>query len=136
MPFFKQAILESSQAKADLSSKEYLDSVTKLQNTTRQAIDDLLNNQGLTAICGPSNGPSWCIDLINGDSFTGYGMYSPAAVAGYPSITVPMGMALGLPVGLSFIGRAFGEPELIAVGYAYEQASKKREVPLFKTTAY
>jgi amidase len=128
--------LESSQLKADLTSKDYIDSVTKLQGTTRKAIDSLLKNEGLTAICGPTNGPSWCIDLINGDSFTGYGMYGPAAVAGYPSITVPMGMALGLPVGLSFIGAAFAEPDLIAVSYAYEQASMKREAPQFKATAY
>ena len=136
MPFFKQEILESSQLKADLTSKDYIDSVTKLQGTTRKAIDSLLKNEGLTAICGPTNGPSWCIDLINGDSFTGYGMYGPAAVAGYPSITVPMGMVLNLPVGLSFIGAAFAEPDLIAVSYAYEQASMKREAPQFKATAY
>jgi amidase len=136
MPFFKQDILDSSQVKADLKDRDYIDRVTKLQRTTRNAIDDLLKDQGLIAICGPTNGPSWCIDLINGDSFTGYGMYSPAAVAGYPSITVPMGMAFGLPVGLSFIGTAFAEPDLIAVGYAYEQASKKREKPAFRATAF
>lgn len=136
MPFFKQDILDSSQVKADLKSKDYIDRVTKLQRTTRNAIDDLLKDLGLIAICGPTNGPSWCIDLINGDSFTGYGMYSPAAVAGYPSITVPMGMVLGLPVGLSFIGTAFAEPDLITVGYAYEQASKKREKPAFRVTAF
>lgn len=136
MPFFKQDILDSSQVKADLKSKDYIERVTKLQRTTRNAIDNLLKDQGLVAICGPANGPSWCIDLINGDSFTGYGMYSPAAVAGYPSITVPMGMALGLPVGLSFIGTAFAEPDLITVGYAYEQASKKREKPAFRATAF
>jgi amidase len=132
MPFFKQEILESSQAKADLKSKDYIDTLNKLRTTTRRAIDGLLKEHGLTAICGPTNGPSWRIDLINGDSFTGYGMYSPAAVAGYPSITVPMGMAMGLPVGISFLGGAYHEPELIEVAYAYEQASKKREVPKFK----
>jgi amidase len=134
MPFFKQEILESSQAKADLKSKDYIETLNKLRTTTRKAIDGLLKEQGLTAICGPTNGPSWRIDLINGDSFTGYGMYGPAAVAGYPSITVPMGMAMGLPVGISFLGTAYSEPDLISIAYAYEQASKKREAPGFKAT--
>jgi len=134
MPFFKQEILESSQEKADLKSKDYIDTLNKLRTTTRKAIDSLLKEHGLTAICGPANGPSWRIDLINGDSFTGYGMYSPAAVAGYPSITVPMGMAMGLPVGISFLGTAYTEPDLISIAYAYEQVSKKRESPAFKST--
>jgi amidase len=134
MPFFKQEILQSSQDKADLKSKDYIDTLNKLRTTTRNAIDGLLKEHGLTAICGPTNGPSWRIDLINGDSFTGYGMYSPAAVAGYPSITVPMGMALGLPIGVSFLGGAYQEPALIEVAYAYEQASKKRDAPMFKAS--
>lgn len=135
MPFFKQEILESSQEKGDLKSKDYVDAVGKLQSTTRQAIDALLKEHELTAICGPANGPSWCIDVINGDSFTGYGMYSPAAVAGYPSITVPMGDVFGLPIGLSFFGKAFDEGELISVAYAYEQASHKRSVPEFRPSS-
>lgn len=134
MPFFKQEILEAAQEKGDLKSKDYLDKLEKLQTTTRHAIDDLLREQGLVAICGPANGPSWCIDLINGDSFTGYGMYSPAAVAGYPSITVPMGMVFELPIGLSFLGKAFDEEGLINIAYAYEQASLKRVPPEFKTS--
>lgn len=136
MPFFKQEILESSQAKSALNSKEYTDSLNKLRSTTRNAIDNLLKENELTCICGPTNGPSWCIDLINGDSFTGYGMYSPAAVAGYPSVTVPMGMALGLPVGLTFLGTAYAEPELITVAFAYEQGSHNRIPPEFKVSAY
>lgn len=134
MPFFKQEILESSQQKGDLKSKEYLDALEKIQSTTRQAIDDLLKEHGLAAICGPANGPSWCIDVVNGDSFTGYGMYSPAAVAGYPSITVPMGLVFGLPIGLSFLGKAFDEEGLLNIAYAYEQASLKRIPPEFKTS--
>lgn len=134
MPYFKQEILLSSQEKADLKSKDYVDTLNKLRTTTRNAIDNLLKSHGLAAICGPANGPSWRIDLINGDSFTGYGMYSPAAVAGYPSVTVPMGMAFGLPVGISFLASAYQEPALIEVAYAYEQASKKREAPAFKAS--
>ncbi len=135
MPFFKQEIFESSQAKGDLNSKEYLNIHKTLLTTTRNMINSLLEKHELSAICGPTNGPSWCVDLINGDSFTGYGMYSPAAVAGYPSITVPMGSVFDLPVGLSFIGTAFTEPDLISIAYAFEQASKKRVKPEFKRTS-
>lgn len=135
MPFFKQEILESSQEKGDLDSKDYKEALSRLRSTTRSAIDSLLKDNELSCICGPANGPSWCIDLINGDSFTGYGMYSPAAVAGYPSITVPMGMVFDLPIGLTFLGTAFAEPELITVAYGYEQSSKKRVPPQFKNSA-
>ena len=74
------------------------------------------------------------MDPVNGDSFSGYGMYGPAAVCGYPSLTVPMGNMGGLPTGLSFLGTAFKEGELIRMGYAYEQASKNRVAPNFKPT--
>ncbi len=134
MPFFKQEIFDASQAMGDLNSKDYIRIHEKLLSTTRNVIDGLVKEHGLTAICGPANGPSWCIDLVNGDSFTGYGMYSPAAVAGYPSITVPMGLVLGLPIGITFFGTAFSEPDLVAVAFAYEQASKKRTPPSFRMT--
>ena len=134
MPFFKQEILVSSQEKEDLSSKEYVEAFSKLRSTTRNAIDGLLKDNQLSCICGPANGPSWCVDLINGDSFTGYGMYSPAAVAGYPSITVPMGMVFNLPIGLTFLGTAFAEPELITLAFAYEQESQKRVPPEFRNS--
>jgi amidase len=134
MPFFKQEILVDSQAKKDLNSKEYKDLFNKLILTTRKTIDEVFKQNNLHSVCGPTNGPSWCIDLVNGDFFTGYGMYSPAAVAGYPSVTVPMGMVLGLPVGISFLGLAYSEPELIGIAYGYEQASKKRVAPEFKAS--
>jgi amidase len=134
MPYFKQEILESSQELGDLNSKEYKDTLDKLLKTVRGAIDGLVKEHNLDAICGPANGPSWCIDMINGDYFTGYGTYSPAAIAGYPSITVPMGQVFELPIGLSFIGKPFGEGELIEVAFAYEQASKNRVAPKFLKT--
>jgi amidase len=134
MPFFKQEILIDSQTKSDLESKEYKDLYQRLIVKTRTTIDNLFAEQKLDALCGPTNGPSWCIDLINGDFFTGYGTYSPAAVAGYPSISVPMGMVAGLPVGITFIARAFEEGELISISYSYEQASKMRVPPEFKRT--
>ncbi len=109
MPYFKQEILEASEELGNLNTKAYRESVVKLQKGARNAINDLLKQHDLSAICGPANGPSWCIDLINGDSFTGYGMYSPAAVAGYPSITVPMGLVFDSPIGLTFLGTAYSE---------------------------
>jgi amidase len=133
MPYFKQDILETAQGKGDLESKEYKDSLAKILSVTRKGIDETLEKNDLDAICGPTNGPSWCTDLVNGDHFTGYGMYSSAAIAGYPHITVPMGLALGLPVGLTFLSTAYSEAELIEICYAYEQASTKRAVPEFRT---
>ena len=133
MPFFKQEIFESAEKKESLNSKDYLEKLKKLL-TTRKAIDNLIHEQQLDAIAGPTNGPTWCTDLINGDFFTGYGMYSPAAIAGYPCITVPMGLVHELPVGISFFSMAYKEPELLKIAYAYEQASKNRVAPKFKTT--
>lgn len=134
MPYFRQEILEQSEAKGSLDSPEYRKALEKILSTTRKAIDGTLQEYRLAAICGPTNGPSWCIDLINGDSFTGYGMYSSGSIAGYPHITVPMGMVFGLPVGLTFLASAYQEPELLTIAYAYEQASQKRTVPQFLNT--
>jgi amidase len=129
MPYFKQEILIDSDGLEDLNSKGYKDALDRLLTTTRKAFADVFSKHNLNALCGPTNGPSWCIDLINGDSFTGYGMYSPAAIAGYPSITVPMGAVASLPVGLSFLGMAYTEPELLGIAFAYEQVSKNRKPP-------
>jgi amidase len=131
MPYFKQEILVGSQAMEDLNSNGYTQALKRLLTTTRRAFADVFKEHKLNAVCGPTNGPSWCIDLINGDSFTGYGIYSPAAIAGYPSITVPMGMVSGLPIGLSFLGLAYSEPELISIAFAYEQVSGNRVPPEF-----
>lgn len=135
MPYFRQDILESSQEKGNLDSQDYKDALNKILTVSRKAIDGLMQEHGLVAICGPANGPTWCTDLVNGDSFTGYGMYSAAAIAGYPSITVPLGQVEGLPIGISFIGKPFGEGELLGIGYAYEQASKNRKSPAYKKQA-
>ena len=81
----------------------------------------------LDAICGVTNGLAWCIDLINGDYDTGFSSSPPAAMAGYPHITVPMGMVHELPIGLSFVGGAYTEANIISLAYAYEQATKKRD---------
>ena len=135
MPHFQQEILESSQEKGGLDQQEYREALRKGVSTARSAIDRLLKEHGLTAISGPSYGPSWCTDLVNGDHFSGYGFSSPAAISGYPHLTVPMGMVQGLPIGLSFFGTAYSEPELLRVGYAYEQASNKRVAPTFRRSS-
>ncbi|GAB4021930.1 amidase [Spirosoma koreense] len=131
MPFFKQETLESSQAKGDLTSKEYTDAVAKTRSW-RNRIDQLMKTQKLDAIAGTSIGPAGCIDLINGDYDTGFYFCQPAAMAGYPHLTIPMGTVHGLPVGFSLIAGAYQEGPLLAMGYAYEQASKKRERPGFR----
>jgi amidase len=130
MPYFKQEILEESEAKADLKSKAYQDALAKVL-ATRGIIDEVMKQHDLNAISGPTNGPSWCTDFVNGDYFTGYGMYGPAAMAGYPSITVPMGLVMGLPVGLAFIGQAYDEGQLLSIAYGYELVSAKRVKPEF-----
>jgi amidase len=129
MPYFKQEILEKSEARGTLDDKEYKEALNKILTTTRTAIDEFMTNEKLDAISGPSYGPSWCIDWVNGDYGTGYGFSGPTAIAGYPHITVPMGFVLGLPIGLSFFGRAYTEGELIRLAYAYEQVSKNRKAP-------
>ncbi|MBO0937390.1 amidase [Fibrella sp. HMF5335] len=130
MPYFQQETLESSEAKGDLASKEYTDAVAKTRST-RQRIDSLMTANKLDAICGTSIGFAGNIDLINGDYDTGFYFCPPAAMAGYPHITVPMGTVHGLPVGFSFIAGAYQEGPLLTLAYGYEQASKKRVKPTF-----
>ncbi|MGN8069268.1 amidase [Mucilaginibacter sp. 22184] len=132
MPFFKQETLELAQRKGDLTSKEYLDALKQTSEGTRKAIDKILTDNKLDAIIGPTNGPSICIDLVNGDYDNGFSFSGPAAKAGYPHITVPMGKVHELPVGLSFFSTAYKEADIVTLGYAYEQASKKRTEPVFK----
>ncbi|MEO5571934.1 MAG: amidase [Bacteroidia bacterium] len=134
MPYFKQDILESCEAKAGLDSKEYTDALSK-SLSTRKIIDDLMLQNQLDALAGTTIGLPCCIDLVNGDYDTGFYMGSPAAMAGYPHITVPMGKVHELPVGFSFISGAYKEPELLSMAYSFEQATKQREIPKFINTA-
>ncbi len=133
MPYFKQEILEAAQEKGDLNSSEYLEAVKTTVEQSRKGIDRLLEENQLDALIGPTGGPAWCTDLINGDHFGG-GSSSPAARAGYPNITVPVGNVNGLPFGISFFGTAFSEPVLLKIAYAYEQASKHRMAPSFRAS--
>lgn len=130
MPWFKQEILELCEAKAGLDAKEYKEAVAKT-TSARKIINDLMAQNKLDAIMGTSIGYANLIDLINGDYDTGFYFCPPAAMAGFPHITVPMGKVHELPVGLSFIAGAYQEGEIIKLAYAYEQATKKREAPKF-----
>jgi amidase len=132
MPFFKQETLELAEEKKGLDAKEYLDALKKTKEISRNSIDEILKDNKLDAICAPTNGFAECIDLVNGDYDNGFSFSGPAAMAGYPHITVPMGYFSGLPVGISFITTAYKEYDIIKLGYAYEQASKVRVAPEFK----
>jgi amidase len=131
MPFFKQEILIESEGKEGLGSKEYTDSLEKTLGF-RKTILDLMASNKLDALSGFTNGPACCIDLVNGDYDNGPGLSTPAAITGFPHITVPMGLFHGLPIGISFYGGPFTEPTLISIAYSYEQASMKRRKPEYK----
>lgn len=134
MPYFGQELFLKSQLKGPLTSQEYLDALKKNQQLSRvEGIDAVMDKHKLDALVGPTGGPAWLTDLIAGDHFEG-GSSTPAAVAGYPNINVPAGYVFGLPVGISFFGRAWSEPVLIRIAYAYEQASKNRKPPQFIPT--
>ena len=131
LKYFNQEYLKMAAKKGDLNSEEYKKSLALvLKGSREEGIDRVMNEYDLDAIIAPTGGPAWLTDLINGDSFQ-LGSSSPAAEAGYPSITVPMGYIDGLPVGISFFGRAWSEPLLIEIAYAYEIGTKNRETPKF-----
>ncbi len=134
MPWFGQEQFERAQARGPLTDTKYLDALKACRTLSRaQGIDTVMGKHRLDAIIAPSNGPSWPTDLLNGDHITG-GNTSVAAVAGYPSITVPMGFASELPLGLSIIGGAWTEGRLIGLAYAFEQATHARRAPRFLPT--
>ncbi len=129
MPWFGQEQFEKAHARGSLTDAKYLEALATCRRLSRtEGIDTVLAAHRIDAIIAPSNGPTWPTDHLNGDHYTG-GNSSVAAVAGYPSITVPMGMVHELPVGLSFIGGAWTEGRLIALAYAFEQATNARRAP-------
>jgi amidase len=135
MPFFGQERFLAAQAKGLLTSPEYLEARALAQRLTRrEGIDAVMDTNRLDAIIGPTGGPSWATDHVNGDRFIG-GSSSPAAVAGYPNITVPCGFIGGLPVGISFFGRAWSEGTLLKIAFAFEQRTKHRRPPQFVQSA-
>ncbi len=137
MPYFGQEHMEIAQKKGSLRNKKYRDALAKNHRLTRkEGIDAVIRKYKLDAVVVPSGGPSWIIDLINGDSVSwDMESASPAAVAGYPHITVPAGYICGLPVGISFFAEAWQEPTLIRLAYSFEQATKVRKPPEFLPTA-
>ena len=134
MPYFGQELFERAQKKGPLTSAAYKKALAKNHRMSRaEGIDAVIAKHKLDAIIAPTGGPVWPTDLINGDHFTG-GYSTASAVAGYPHITVPAGMAFGLPVGLSFFGGAWSEAALIKFAYAFEQETKARQRPAFRTS--
>lgn len=135
MPYFGQDLFLKAEARGPLNSKEYVSAVDEARRLTRQeGIDAVMDKFRLDALVAPTGSPAWETDLVNGDRIEG-GSSSPAAMAGYPNINVPAGFVFGLPVGISFFGRAFSEPKLLRLAYAFEQMGRVRRPPRFLSTA-
>jgi amidase len=134
MPYFGQDLFLKAEAKGPLTEKPYLDALENNHQLARtEGIDATVDKYHLDAIVAPTGGPAWLTDLVNGDHVAG-GSSNAAAVAGYPNINVTAGFISGLPIGISFFGRAWSEPTLIRLAYAFEQATKARQAPRFLST--
>jgi len=135
MPFFGQDLFERAQAKGPLTDEAYREALATCRRLSREeGLDGLFARDRLDAIVGPTGSPAWPTDLVNGDHFLGAAS-TPAAVSGYPTVTVPAGYAFGLPIGLTFVGRAWSEGRLLGLAYAFEQATRHRQPPRFLRTA-
>lgn len=135
MPFFGQELFEQAQSKGDLSDEEYI----KARDAGRvrggeNGIDKILQEHKLDALIAPTGAPAWLVDLVNSDHIAGGAISSPAAIAGYPLVTLPAGFVHELPVGITFVGTAWSEPILLKLAYAFEQATKMRRAPKFLPT--
>ena len=134
MPYFGQERLIAAERRGDLSESRYQEAHAAARRLSREeGIDRAMDGDALDAILAPTGGPAWVVDHVNGYQFSA-GSSSLAAVAGYPNISVPGRFVEGLPVGVSFFGRAWSEPTLIRIAYAYEQASGNRKPPAFVPT--
>jgi amidase len=134
MQYFGQDLFVKAEEKGPLTTKEYVDALASNRKLTRaEGIDFVMDKFKLDALVAPTAGPAWLTDLINGDHSTG-GSSNSAAVAGYPNINVPAGNLYGLPVGISFFGRAWSEPSLLKIAYGFEQLTKARQKPIFLPT--
>ncbi|PYQ53959.1 MAG: amidase [Acidobacteria bacterium] len=135
MPYFGQELFVRAQDKGPLTTPAYREALEKNRRLARaEGIDAVMDQNKLDALVAPTGGPAWTTDLVNGDHFTG-GSSTPAAVAGYPNVNVPVGEVFGLPVGISFMGRAWSEATLLRLAYAFEQATHHRRTPRFLPTA-
>ena len=131
MPYFGQDMFLKAQARGPLTNREYIDALEKNHRLARiEGIDAAMDKNKLDALVAPTGGPAWITDLIAGDHFGG-GSSNAAAVAGYPNINITAGFLFGLPIGISFFGRAWSEPKLLAIAYAFEQATQARKAPKF-----
>jgi amidase len=134
LAWFGQEVFLDAEKKGPLTSSEYRTALATCHRFARvEGIDVVMDRQRLDALIAPTGGPAWPTDLLNGDHYTG-GSSTLAAVAGYPNITVPAGDMSGLPVGISFFGRAWSEPVLLRIAFAFEQASRHRKAPGFLPT--
>jgi len=134
MSYFKQELFLQAEKKGSLTDKEYLDALTNNHRLTcEEGIDAVIDKHNLDALVSPTDSPAWMTDLVDGDHFLG-GSSQLAAIAGYPHITVPAGFVFGLPVGISFFGKAWSEPTLLKIAYGFEQATKVRKPPQFLPT--
>ena len=134
MPYFLQEIFLMAQERGPLTDQVYLDALEKNRRLSRQeGLDAVLDGNRLDALVAPTGSPPWSIDAVNGDLFLGASS-GPAALAGYPLVTVPAGYAHGLPVGLTFMGRAWSEPTLIRLAHAFEQGTRVRRTPRYLTS--
>jgi amidase len=134
MPYFGQDLFLKAEAKGPLTEKAYLDALEKNHQFARvEGIDATMDKHHLDALIAPTGGPAWLTDLVNGDHAAG-GSSNAAAVAGYPNINVTAGFISGLPVGISFFGRAWSESTLIRLAFAFEQTTKARQAPQFLPT--
>jgi amidase len=135
MPYFGQDLFLKAEGKGPLTGKEYLTALSKNHRLSRtEGIDAVIKKHKLDALVAPTDGPAWMTDLVCGDHFLG-GSSNLAAVAGYPSVTVPAGFVFGLPVGVSFFGRAWSEATLLKLAYSFEQTTRHRKAPGYKPTA-
>jgi amidase len=135
MPYFGQDVFMRAQTRGPLTTREYIDALEKNHRLTRiEGIDAVMDKFKLDALIAPTGGPAWITDLVAGDHFGG-GSSNAAAVAGYPNINITAGYMFGLPVGISFFGRAWSEPTLLKIAYGFEHASQARKAPKFMPTA-
>jgi amidase len=133
LTWFGQEIFQLAQDTGTLQDRKYRRALRTSQRLARSGITEIMRQHNLDAIVAPTGSPPWPTDLINGDHSL-FGSSTPAAVAGFPNISVPAGDSSGLPVGISFIGRAWTEPKLISLAFAFEQVTKARKPPEFRPT--